>query len=433
MHYCAYHKKEEPEEGFRVKPNGKLDSWCIEGRREYNRRYSREAYAPIKAKVAQRRADREANPATERVCIDCHLTLPIAAFPLRGDRPGDRHTRCTNCFQAITQERNQTYNALNREKIAIYKKEYHAANPGYNRGSSRRRRAAIMQNRTSPYTREEIWGRDNGLCSICGEEIDLALVFPDPLSCTVDHHHPVSKRGPDVPGNVGVAHYRCNRAKWDGYTCPFAAWTVEPVATEVASQFVGGSDVQDCTPELEFVFALLRPNAPAPSGRVAFGVPGSSELNRSACPEQPTLVTEVKSLWIEDRAPFGAASWFVSRALRALPPFIVVTVVDQTRKDPRDGRCHDGTVFRALSFDYAGGTTSSSDASVPDDRARTRPQSASVYEQPPLLRYWTVSGDQRSRRLMRELCAWPSISYPPRQPDRDAGNGVSWRSEVQNI
>jgi hypothetical protein len=95
MHFCTYHKLEEPEEGFRTKSNGKLDSWCVEGRREYNRANSKRLYAPVKAEVAKAK---EAKAAAEtKTCTACGLEKDIEEFGFRPDRPGKRWAKCIPC------------------------------------------------------------------------------------------------------------------------------------------------------------------------------------------------------------------------------------------------------------------------------------------------------------------------------------------------
>lgn len=54
------------------------------------------------------------------------------------------------------------------------------------------------------------------VCSICGRPCDTSgkLVFPHPLSPTIDHIIPVSKGGDPVNiENMALAHLMCNRAK----------------------------------------------------------------------------------------------------------------------------------------------------------------------------------------------------------------------------
>jgi 5-methylcytosine-specific restriction endonuclease McrA len=52
-------------------------------------------------------------------------------------------------------------------------------------------------------------------CGICGEPIDYALPYLDPMSFEVDHIVPLNLGGPDDLSNKQAAHRVCNRAKWN--------------------------------------------------------------------------------------------------------------------------------------------------------------------------------------------------------------------------
>ena len=52
------------------------------------------------------------------------------------------------------------------------------------------------------------------ICGICGKPVDKNLVWPNPLSPTVDHIIPVDKGGhPSSMDNLQLAHMACNRQK----------------------------------------------------------------------------------------------------------------------------------------------------------------------------------------------------------------------------
>lgn len=59
----------------------------------------------------------------------------------------------------------------------------------------------------------EIADRDEWRCGICEELVNPLLKYPDPLSGSQDHIVPLSKGGIHDPGNVQLAHLRCNQAK----------------------------------------------------------------------------------------------------------------------------------------------------------------------------------------------------------------------------
>lgn len=55
--------------------------------------------------------------------------------------------------------------------------------------------------------------RDKPPCYLCGEEIDYALHYLDPMAYVVDHVIPIHHGGPDHISNKKAAHRACNRAK----------------------------------------------------------------------------------------------------------------------------------------------------------------------------------------------------------------------------
>ena len=57
--------------------------------------------------------------------------------------------------------------------------------------------------------------RERPPCGICGEAIDYALPYLDPMSYVVDHIVPVARGGADELDNKQAAHRSCNRAKSD--------------------------------------------------------------------------------------------------------------------------------------------------------------------------------------------------------------------------
>jgi hypothetical protein len=59
----------------------------------------------------------------------------------------------------------------------------------------------------------DVYVRDNGICRICGEAVDVALVYPEKNSKSLDHIKPLSKGGSHTWGNVQLAHLICNLRK----------------------------------------------------------------------------------------------------------------------------------------------------------------------------------------------------------------------------
>lgn len=54
------------------------------------------------------------------------------------------------------------------------------------------------------------WG---ARCYLCEQDIDLRLLYPDPLCFSFDHLIPLAKGGPHARINLRPAHLKCNMAK----------------------------------------------------------------------------------------------------------------------------------------------------------------------------------------------------------------------------
>jgi hypothetical protein len=151
-------------------------------------------------------------------------------------------------------------------------------------------------------------------------------------------------------------------------------------------------------------------------GVCTFGTPASRHLQQSACPSQPEKVIELNRLWVADAMPTNTESWFVSRCLKKLPAFIVVSYADLAQG-------HHGYIYRALSFDYAGWTdmerkTPRFDWVVVGTHSRhtNKNREGVRVRRQPKMKFWTVTGSQREKRALKRLCGWPSYDWRSVQP-----------------
>ncbi len=164
-------------------------------------------------------------------------------------------------------------------------------------------------------------------------------------------------------------------------------------------------------------------------GVVVFGTPASRHLQLGACPADPSKVIELNRLWVHDDLPRNTESWFVSRALKLLPPLIVVSYADTVQ-------AHTGYVYRALNFRYAGWTdmerkTPRYDYVPLDPSAHTRDAFRNGYSRRvrrrPKVKYWTTTGTPSQRRSLVRLCGWPSYDWktlpPPMEHRQHTENG----------
>jgi 5-methylcytosine-specific restriction endonuclease McrA len=80
------------------------------------------------------------------------------------------------------------------------------------RKNAKRRGARWAKGRTF---HREIAERDNFICHICNEPVDMSLPRTHRFGATVDHVVPLAKGGTDDPENLKLAHWICNTRKSD--------------------------------------------------------------------------------------------------------------------------------------------------------------------------------------------------------------------------
>lgn len=73
-----------------------------------------------------------------------------------------------------------------------------------------RRQGALASPRISC---DEIAARDNFICHICVEPVDMTIPRTNRMGATLDHVVPLSKGGLDVRENLKLAHWICNNQK----------------------------------------------------------------------------------------------------------------------------------------------------------------------------------------------------------------------------
>lgn len=60
---------------------------------------------------------------------------------------------------------------------------------------------------------EAIYARDQWTCQLCGEPVDKTLVFPNPMSPSLDHRVPIAAGGTHTRDNTQLSHFVCNARK----------------------------------------------------------------------------------------------------------------------------------------------------------------------------------------------------------------------------
>lgn len=191
-------------------------------------------------------------------------------------------------------------------------------------------------------------------------------------------------------------------------------YQVTPIGKQAANAIVVCHHYLHRKPSNGYSFALLNP-ANDVVGVAIFGTPASHHLQKSVCPCEPKRVIELNRLWVDDAVPRNAASFLVSRALRALPPFLVCSYADTAWG-------HVGSVYRAIGFKYAGWTDMDRKTPrydyIPPDGMHTRDafrggtaKWTHRVRRKPKARYWCATGDRRQKRVLESRCGWPSLDW----------------------
>lgn len=194
-----------------------------------------------------------------------------------------------------------------------------------------------------------------------------------------------------------------------------------PIDARTATEVVVAHHYLHRRPPISFAYGAYVDNVLL--GCVTFGVPASRHLQISACPGNPTNVIELNRLWLDDVLPTNSESWFVSRALKLLPPRIVVSYAD-----PVHG--HLGYIYRALNFYYAGWTdmdrkTPRYDYIPADPATHSRDAFRNGYverkRRVAKVKYWKVTGNRTERKALELQCPWPKLDWktlPPPMPEQ---------------
>lgn len=214
----------------------------------------------------------------------------------------------------------------------------------------------------------------------------------------------------------------------DGLSAVVSGLRVERVDSKTVMPLIIDNHYLHRKAPCSFAFGLYK--GPKVVGAVTFGTPPSRHLQKGVCPEDPSLVVELNRLWTQDDLPRNSESWFVSRALKMLPPRLVVSYAD-----PRFG--HMGYVYRALNFNYAGWTdmdrkTPRYDYIPLDGTKHTREAFRTGYKckvrRVPKVKYWKATGTKAERRWLESQCRWPKLDWkalPPPAYNEEAVSGGS--------
>jgi len=147
-------------------------------------------------------------------------------------------------------------------------------------------------------------------------------------------------------------------------------------------------------------------------GVITFGVPPSRHLQMSVCPSNPSLVLELNRLWVDDSMQKNTESWFISKALKMMPPRLICSYADTTFN-------HSGYVYRGSNWFYHGYTdmerkTPRYDYCVRGKHSRDAFRGKTGYirvRRKPKYKYWIATGNKRERKQLQSICKWEKRSW----------------------
>lgn len=102
----------------------------------------------------------------------------------------------------------------NLDRLRASNKQWREANHDAFLANVKRNKAVRRNAECAPgaerFAPAEIFDRDGWLCWLCSEDVPRDAKWPDPLSPSLDHVVPLSRRGTHTRANVRLAHLVCN-------------------------------------------------------------------------------------------------------------------------------------------------------------------------------------------------------------------------------
>jgi 5-methylcytosine-specific restriction endonuclease McrA len=156
-----------------------------------------------------------------RICPRCRQDKPLGEYSAPG------HAYCRRCYadlaaarrtDPLVRQRDRSYYFevwrvrnpdYHRERI----KEWRSRNPDQVRAHRMQRRARLVAAVTEPFGPQEIFERDDWTCGICEQPISPVVVYPDPMSPSLDHVVPLARGGAHNRENCQATHLICNVRK----------------------------------------------------------------------------------------------------------------------------------------------------------------------------------------------------------------------------
>lgn len=169
-----------------------------------------------------------------KICTKCKVEKGLTDFFKDKVKPDGYYSSCKECCKAYKQSEaykklksahDKTYVEKHRDKVRLIKSLHYYSKKDYYRNQmranylnksedykerARQRKNLLKAGVQIPYSKQEIYERDGGLCFRCLEVVDLTLNHPSPKCFSFHHLIPIKLGGHDTPDNVVSSHLECN-------------------------------------------------------------------------------------------------------------------------------------------------------------------------------------------------------------------------------
>jgi len=187
LKWCTGHQAALSVEEF-----GGKNSMCRSCYAAYRRRRREEKPDPLVPKAA-------------KTCAECGAEF-------LGDKRQTLHCSPA-CKKAGKRRADLEYQAMYPDRHSEANRKWRQRYPDKVREKARVYRARKMNATVEPVSEGAIFQRDQWTCGICGQIIDPARKYPDPMSPSIDHIVPLFRGGAHSPANCQASHLRCNVRK----------------------------------------------------------------------------------------------------------------------------------------------------------------------------------------------------------------------------
>lgn len=141
-----------------------------------------------------------------KICADCQQDRPVSDFYPAGP---SLQARCKSCASLRAKAYRQSRIEIVREQARLSA----SRRPLQRRDAARKRRALRQAARVEDVNSQEVFERGAWACGICAEPIPRVVLWPHPLSPSLDHIVPLSLGGAHSYENTQPAHLACNMSK----------------------------------------------------------------------------------------------------------------------------------------------------------------------------------------------------------------------------